>query len=510
MDGDGTDNSASYSGAAYVFTRAGGVWSQQTYLKASNTEAGDDRFGRSVAVSGNTLVVGAWGEDSNATGVDGNQADNSATNSSAAYVFSSPAANPAAKDITAFSFASPAATGAISGTNIAVTVPYGTDVTNLVASFTTTGASVSVGATAQVSGATANDFTNPVTYTVTATDSSTQDYTVTVTIAPAAPVVNTPVDGSLTNDSTPAISGAAPANSTVNVYIDNTLVDSVSANASGDWSYTPVVALIEGAHTVKATATVGEITSVDSNTNTFTVDTVAPNATITKKSVGAITSLRNATFSFISNEAGMFECSLDGRKFAACVSPVTTPLLSFGRHTFQVRAVDAAGNVDASPALFIWNVCREWLNNRGFNVYDTPSGKIPSYWLAQGFGPLDGKSSINRYEGVASLHIVGSGATKILRQVINAGGPTGSPIHFEFWVRGSAVPAAGLCRGQVELYNKTTLVQTKFINCPTNTFAYTNLVFNFNASAGFTRMIVKFIYGKASGNAWFDMASLLK
>ncbi len=74
------------SGAAYVFVRSGGVWSQQAYLKASNTGAGDC-FGESVAVSGDTVVVGASCEDSNATGVNGNQADNSAADTGAAYVF---------------------------------------------------------------------------------------------------------------------------------------------------------------------------------------------------------------------------------------------------------------------------------------------------------------------------------------------------------------------------------------------------------------------------------------
>ncbi len=59
---------------------------QQAYLKASNTDSGD-WFGWSVAVSGDTVVVGAYLEDSNATGVNGNQADNSAGNSGAAYVF---------------------------------------------------------------------------------------------------------------------------------------------------------------------------------------------------------------------------------------------------------------------------------------------------------------------------------------------------------------------------------------------------------------------------------------
>ncbi len=86
MNGDQSDNSADASGAAYVFVRSGTTWSQQAYLKASNTDAGD-RFGSSVAVSGDTVVVGAHGEDSNATGVNGNQSDNSAVHAGAAYVF---------------------------------------------------------------------------------------------------------------------------------------------------------------------------------------------------------------------------------------------------------------------------------------------------------------------------------------------------------------------------------------------------------------------------------------
>jgi len=85
VNGNQGDNSATESGAAYVFVRSGTTWSQQAYLKASNT-GGFDYFGR-VAVSGDTIVVGAYSEDSNATGVNGNQGDNSAADSGAAYVF---------------------------------------------------------------------------------------------------------------------------------------------------------------------------------------------------------------------------------------------------------------------------------------------------------------------------------------------------------------------------------------------------------------------------------------
>ena len=86
VNGSQGDNRASGAGAAYVFGRTGTNWTQQTYLKASNTGAFDN-FGQSVAVSGDTVVVGAYGEDSGATGVNGNQSNNSVIDSGAAYVF---------------------------------------------------------------------------------------------------------------------------------------------------------------------------------------------------------------------------------------------------------------------------------------------------------------------------------------------------------------------------------------------------------------------------------------
>ena len=55
-------------------------------MKASNTEA-KDWFGWSVALSGDTLAVGAYSEDSAATGIDGDETDNSAVTSGAVYVF---------------------------------------------------------------------------------------------------------------------------------------------------------------------------------------------------------------------------------------------------------------------------------------------------------------------------------------------------------------------------------------------------------------------------------------
>ena len=79
------NGSAAGAGAAYVFTRSGTTWSQQAYLKASNPGA-NDAFGTSVAVDGDTVVVGAWQEDSSTMGVNGTP-NELASNAGAAYVF---------------------------------------------------------------------------------------------------------------------------------------------------------------------------------------------------------------------------------------------------------------------------------------------------------------------------------------------------------------------------------------------------------------------------------------
>jgi len=90
------------------------------------------------------------------------------------------------KAFTAFGFILPAVTGVINETakTIAVTVPFGTNVTALMAAFTTTGTGVKVGTTVQTSLSTLNNFTSPVAYIVTAADNSMATYTATVTIVP--------------------------------------------------------------------------------------------------------------------------------------------------------------------------------------------------------------------------------------------------------------------------------------------------------------------------------------
>lgn len=88
VDGNQDDNSADEAGAVYVYANEDGVWLQQAYIKATNTDA-RDFFGNSVTLSadGQILAIGAPGEDSGIPGIDGNQLDNSAGESGAVYLY---------------------------------------------------------------------------------------------------------------------------------------------------------------------------------------------------------------------------------------------------------------------------------------------------------------------------------------------------------------------------------------------------------------------------------------
>jgi Hypothetical glycosyl hydrolase family 15 len=83
-------------------------------------------------------------------------------------------------------------------------------------------------------------------------------------------------------------------------------------------------------------------------------DTTAPETTITSAPAGTVRSA-SASFAFAANEANArFQCRLDGSAFGTCTSPVTYTGLASGSHTFAVRAIDAAGNTDPSPATHSW------------------------------------------------------------------------------------------------------------------------------------------------------------
>jgi DNA-directed RNA polymerase specialized sigma24 family protein len=115
--------------------------------------------------------------------------------------------------------------------------------------------------------------------------------------------------------------------------------------------------LADGSHTFKVRAKDAAGTNDPSPAQrTWKVDTDAPNTTITA-GPKASTKSKSATFSFSASESGAtFECRLDGGTWQACSSPRTYSGLHKGSHVFRVRAVDEAGNRDATPDAWSWKV----------------------------------------------------------------------------------------------------------------------------------------------------------
>ena len=139
------------------------------------------------------------------------------------YTITVTVANSSAKAITTYSIGSSVGTINEANKTIAVTVPSGTTVTSLVATFSTTGSYVKVGSVIQTSGSTTNDFTSPVIYTVVAGDNTTIDYTITVTVAhsSAKAIISYSINGStgIINESNKTIAVTVPFGTNVTSLI---------------------------------------------------------------------------------------------------------------------------------------------------------------------------------------------------------------------------------------------------------------------------------------------------
>jgi hypothetical protein len=157
----------------------------------------------------------------------------------------------------------------------------------------------------------------------------------------------------LTNDSTPSFGFSSEQGASFQCRVD-------SASFAGCTSPYTSAALSDGAHSfeVRASDGVGNVDATPAS-RSFTVDTTPPQTTIDSGPEG-ITNDSTPTFGFSSEAGAGFECRVDAAAFAGCASPFTSNPLSDGAHTYQVRARDAATNVDPTPA------------QRSFTVDTTP------------------------------------------------------------------------------------------------------------------------------------------
>lgn len=156
-----------------------------------------------------------------------------------------------------------------------------------------------------------------------------------------------------TADSTPTFTFHSTENgSTFECSVDS------GAFAACATPFTPATALAEGPHTfaVRAKDSVGN-TDASPATASFTVDTTAPDTQITSSPPNNTQQTSgNLVFKSPDDANATFECSLDGATFASCDTPLKLSSLSVGAHTFAVRAVDAVGNADATPASVSWTI----------------------------------------------------------------------------------------------------------------------------------------------------------
>ncbi|MBI3151019.1 MAG: HYR domain-containing protein [Chloroflexi bacterium] len=322
-----------------------------------------------------------------------------------------------------------------------------------------------------------------------------------------APLVTVP--DNITAEATSA-SGAA-VNFTVSAEddVDGTLTPSCDAN-SGDTF--PL-----GTTTVTCTATDAASNTGSASFDILVEDTTAPSTTIDSQPTNPSSSSAAVfTFSGSDSASGIasFECQVDGGGFAVCNSGDDFGPLSDGAHTFEVRAIDNAGNTDASPASYTWMistyVASERAKNGGFNTY-VGASVTPKFWVSQNFAGTDGKSLTVNSEGTASVRMnAATVVAKTLLQTLNLSGSAGDKFTFSFKEKGNAIPAEGICRGQVFLYNGTTLVNAKTINCAPGTHVFTKHALTFTASGDYTQVVIKFMYKNLSGSVWFDAVSLKK
>ncbi|MBA2359637.1 MAG: hypothetical protein H0V79_01655 [Actinobacteria bacterium] len=165
------------------------------------------------------------------------------------------------------------------------------------------------------------------------------------TRAPAVAVTSGPA--ALTNSTSAGFSFSADEPSTFQCNLDGSGFEPCSSPAS-------YAGLSDGGHAfaVRATDAAGNVGAASAS---WTIDATAPQTTI--DSAPALrTTARSAAFTFSASESAIFQCRLDGGSFAPCGSPSSYAGLASGVHRFAVRAIDAAGNVDATPAGSEWTV----------------------------------------------------------------------------------------------------------------------------------------------------------
>jgi hypothetical protein len=175
------------------------------------------------------------------------------------------------------------------------------------------------------------------------------------TVTPPNTTINSGPTGVVASTSASFTFSSSKPNSTFQCSLDN----SAFAGCASPKSYS---GLTQGLHNFRVRAIdASGITNQTAASRNWTVDTVAPDTSITAKPDDP-TNSTSASFSFTGTDnhttaANLdFECKLDGGAYESCTSPKNLSGLTNGSHTFSVRAIDSVGNTDTTPASWAWKV----------------------------------------------------------------------------------------------------------------------------------------------------------
>ncbi|MEA2125263.1 MAG: large repetitive protein [Solirubrobacteraceae bacterium] len=173
----------------------------------------------------------------------------------------------------------------------------------------------------------------------------------TVIIDTTAPVVSINNPPTTTNDPTPTFSFSAPHDGGIAYTFDCRVPSGVWTNCSGGTSSGSFTApaQVDGAHAFDVYAVDGAGNVSAEAEASFVVDTLGPVVAITSGPADGSEVLPGSqSFAFTGEPGALYECSLDGAGWSACVSPYTTGALTDGAHDVAVRGTDALGNLGAA------------------------------------------------------------------------------------------------------------------------------------------------------------------
>ncbi|KMN34425.1 sulfurtransferase [Chromobacterium sp. LK1] len=209
----------------------------------------------------------------------------------------------------------------------------------------------------------------------------------------------------VTSNATPTVTGTAIANSTVRIYVDGVLIDSVTADGSGAWSYSFVSSLSSGAHAITAVVSSGGVSSGQSGAFNVVIDNSAPaapsgvalsTATDTGSNHGdGITSNNQPTVTGTAEANSTVTVYVDGTAVGTATADgsgawsynITTPL-SDGNHSIRTTATDLAGNASGQSTAYIITVDTV--------APDSPANTGLSLVTDSGSSNRDGVTNVNR------------------------------------------------------------------------------------------------------------------